>query len=132
MDNQYNSQPVRKSSDWVLQKWRRPKNNSGASSSSGQAPNNEEHVPAFVANRQSTHQRRSQQWAIPDDESDNWSPDVVTFYNDGDSPFCYSGVFYTPVKLDKRFWGALLGARFHGYLTEEVCIKYDSLLRLIL
>lgn len=122
MDNQYNSQPVPKTSDWVLQKWRRPKNNSGASSSSGATRHSEEHNPDFVANRHSTHQRRPQQWAIPDDECGNWSPDVVSFYNDGDSPFCYSGVFYSALKLDKRFWGTLLGLRSHGYLSEEVRI----------
>ncbi|KAL8231814.1 hypothetical protein R6Q57_001592 [Mikania cordata] len=33
---------------------------------------------------------KKRKWAIPDDESDNWSNDVLEFYHNGDSTYCYS------------------------------------------
>ncbi|KAL8201985.1 hypothetical protein R6Q57_011132, partial [Mikania cordata] len=36
-----------------------------------------------------------------------------------DVPFCYSAVFFTSEKLDKRFWGTLLGYCSNGYLTPN-------------
>ncbi|KAL8256000.1 hypothetical protein R6Q59_031067 [Mikania micrantha] len=56
--------------------------------------------------------------AIPDDESDNKSKDVVEFFHAGDSAFCYSAVFFNDEKLDKRFWGTLLGYYDNGHLSS--------------
>ncbi|KAL8192162.1 hypothetical protein R6Q57_028024 [Mikania cordata] len=73
----------------------------------------------FVPNRRSVHQQSVRKWAILDDESENWSKNVEEFFVNGDSPFCYSGVFNTPLQLDRRFWGTLLGYTCNGYLTPE-------------
>ncbi|KAL8260808.1 hypothetical protein R6Q59_024857 [Mikania micrantha] len=62
-------------------------------------------------------EQRSRRWAIPDDESDNWSKDVIELFNNGDASFCYFAVFYTPLKLDQLFWGTLLGYMGNGYLS---------------
>ncbi|KAJ0780649.1 putative Ulp1 protease family catalytic domain, papain-like cysteine peptidase superfamily [Helianthus annuus] len=104
---QYSSQPVPKTSSWILQKWRRPTSRSSTSTSETQNDNEKSNQGHSV-----------HRWAIPDDESVNWSKSVVEFYNNWDSPFCYSVVFNTPTQLDKRFGGTLLGDRSHGYLTE--------------
>ncbi|KAI3760642.1 hypothetical protein L1987_51040 [Smallanthus sonchifolius] len=109
-DDQYNSQPIRKPSSWILDKWRRPKNTEGSSSSEQQNP---------AGNQPDNFQRPRNRWAIPDDESHNWSETILDFYNHGDKPFCYSAVFFREAKLDKRFWGSLLGFRNNGYLLPE-------------
>ncbi|KAL8204848.1 hypothetical protein R6Q57_010471 [Mikania cordata] len=48
-----------------------------------------------------TEHIRKHKWAIPDNESDNWSKDVVEFFHAGDSAFCYYAVFFNDEKLDK-------------------------------
>ncbi|KAD7480117.1 hypothetical protein E3N88_03253 [Mikania micrantha] len=73
----------------------------------------------FIPNRRSVHQQSVRKWAILDDESENWSKNVEEFFVNEDSPFCYSGVFNTPLQLDRRFWGTLLGYTCSGYLTPE-------------
>ncbi|KAL8209068.1 hypothetical protein R6Q57_008480 [Mikania cordata] len=34
--------------------------------------------------------QQKRKWAIPNEESNKWSQDVVEFYNNDDAPFCYS------------------------------------------
>jgi hypothetical protein len=123
--DQYNSQPAVKSSSWIFQKWRRS-TKQGGSSSSGHADQSEEQ-PVYAQdniqpNRRSIHQQTTHKWAFPDDVSDNWSKDVVEFYNNGDASFCYSALFYNTIKLDRRFWGTLLG---NCYLSPTVRILYN-------
>ncbi|KAL8210249.1 hypothetical protein R6Q57_006981 [Mikania cordata] len=65
-----------------------------------------------------TEHIRKRKWVIPDDESDNLSKDVVEFFHAGDSAFCYSAVFFNDEKLDKRFWGTLLGYYVNGHLSS--------------
>ena len=109
----YCSQPANKSSSWILKKWR---TNKGESSSEDPQRNDSNQIH----NRESFHLHRAGTWAIPDDESENWSKDVETFYRNGDAPFCYSAVFTRSIELDKKFWGTLLGYRCNGYLTATV------------
>ncbi|KAL8216049.1 hypothetical protein R6Q57_022886 [Mikania cordata] len=68
----------------------------------------------------SVHRQRVRKWAILDDESEKWSTNVEEFYLNGDAPFCYSGVFNTPLPLDRSFWGTILGYTCNGYLRPEV------------
>ncbi|KAD5508260.1 hypothetical protein E3N88_15963 [Mikania micrantha] len=62
---------------------------------------------------------KKRKWAILDDESDNWSNNVVEFYQNGDSTYCYSAVFFKNEKLDKQFWGTLLGYGCNGNLSSN-------------
>ncbi|KAL8232225.1 hypothetical protein R6Q57_002003 [Mikania cordata] len=128
VSDEYNFQPVKKTSSWVFQKWRRPSKNVGSSTSSGHEPppqpdqmayTHTNQPTGFVPNRRSVHQQSVRKWAILDDESENWSKNVEEFFVNGDSPFCYSGVFNRPLQLDRRFWGTLLGYTCNGYLTPE-------------
>lgn len=118
-NNQYHSQPPPKVSTSILSKWRRPKNNTGSTSSTSQDQPIE--IPPFVQPQNVNEDRQvRRRWAIPDDVHENWSKDVVEFFNKGDSSFCYSAVFYNLVKLDKRFWGTLLGCINPIHLTATV------------
>ncbi|KAL8234266.1 hypothetical protein R6Q59_020366 [Mikania micrantha] len=128
VNDEYSSQPVKKTSSWVFQKWRRPSKNVDSSTSSGHEPPPQPDQMAyihanqptgFVPNRRSVHQQSVRKRAILDDESENWSDDVKEFFVNGDSPFCYSGVFNTPLQLDRRFWGTLLGYTCNRYMTPE-------------
>ncbi|KAD5960500.1 hypothetical protein E3N88_11972 [Mikania micrantha] len=123
MDDEYNSQPVQKASTWVFQKWRRTTKNASSSTSSvhEQQPQEEQpqEEPEYTHNRRSVHRQRVRKWAILDDESENWSTNVEQFYLNGDAPFCYSGVFNTPLPLDRSFWGTMLGYTSNGYLRPE-------------
>ncbi|KAL8225143.1 hypothetical protein R6Q57_017700 [Mikania cordata] len=95
--------PASKSSAWILNKFRSRPSNTGPSS------NNE--IPPEIPNPpknptvDNNLSGRKRSWAIPDDECDNWSEDVIEFLKHGDTPFCYSAVFFRDVKLDKLFWG---------------------------
>ncbi|KAL8237077.1 hypothetical protein R6Q59_018158 [Mikania micrantha] len=132
VNDEYNSQPVQKASTWVFQKWRRTTKNASSSASSAHEQPQEEQPqeeqpqeeqpqeePEYTHNRRSVHRQRVRKWAILDDESENWSTNVEQFYLDGDAPFCYSGVFNTPLPLDRSFWGTLLGYTSNGYLRPE-------------
>jgi hypothetical protein len=121
MADQYNSQPPANHSSWILNKWRRSSKHDGSSSSGTANPQEFPVEQNFTANRRSVHRENTRKWAIMDDESYNWSENVVDFYNNGDSQFCYSVVFFSNLKLDKQFWGALLG---RGYLTAAVRILH--------
>ncbi|KAD6119081.1 hypothetical protein E3N88_10352 [Mikania micrantha] len=120
------SQLVKKTSSWVFQKWRRTTKNVRSSTSAEQQQPPEQMAYAradqpgsYIPNRRSIHQQRVGKWVILDDESENWSNDVEEFFVNGDAPFCYSGVFNTPLQLDRRFWGTLLGYTCNEYLTPE-------------
>ncbi|KAL8236768.1 hypothetical protein R6Q59_017849 [Mikania micrantha] len=116
MDKQYSSQPVNKPSKWILSKWRRP--NFGNETSPDKC--NEMQGEGSRSNETKQPQQiKKRKWAIPDDESEKWSKDAIEFFNKGDSPFCYSAVFFKSEKLDKRFWGTLLGYCSNGYLTPN-------------
>ncbi|KAM0062651.1 hypothetical protein Hdeb2414_s0004g00150691 [Helianthus debilis subsp. tardiflorus] len=52
----------------------------------------------------------------PTEESKYWSKNVLDFYVNGDSSFCYCG-FLGRKKLGSEFWGALLGYENHSYLS---------------
>ncbi|KAK9057854.1 hypothetical protein SSX86_022693 [Deinandra increscens subsp. villosa] len=115
MDHQYSSQPNR-NSDLIRPLWRFSKKN--LSSSSGCSERNEDieevepRVYAqekLIAKPPTEPLAKRRRWAIPDDECDNWSKDVLEFYNNGDQPYCYSALFFQEIKLDKSFWGPLLG-----------------------
>ncbi|KAD3641152.1 hypothetical protein R6Q59_027356 [Mikania micrantha] len=108
MDKQFFSQPTDKPSKWILSKWRTLKSNTEGSSD--QNHQNAEPVNEPVKKRK---------WAIPDDESDNWSNDVVEFYQNGDSTYCYSAVFFKNERLDTQFWGTLLGYSSNGNLLAN-------------
>ncbi|KAD4584579.1 hypothetical protein E3N88_22180 [Mikania micrantha] len=69
---------------------------------------------------------KKRKWAIPDDESDNWSNDVVEFYQNDDSTYCYSTVFFKNEKLDKHFWGTLLGCGCNGNLSSNIKFPSDN------
>ncbi|KAL8191789.1 hypothetical protein R6Q57_028520 [Mikania cordata] len=122
-----NCQPVLKSSTWILEKLRNP-NKCSLSSSSTSKTTYKSPPEIQTENRPENSQptdraeQRSRRWTIPDDESDNWSKDVIEFFNNGDASFCYSVVFYTPLKLDQLFWGTLLGYMGNGYLSAAVKI----------
>ncbi|KAL8248645.1 hypothetical protein R6Q59_005513 [Mikania micrantha] len=108
MDKQYFSQPTDKPSKWILSKWRTLKSNTEGSS-------DHHHENAGPVNEPV----KKRKWAIPDDESDNWSNDVVEFYQNGDSTYCYSAVFFKNERLDKQFWGTLLGYGCNGNLLSN-------------
>ncbi|KAL8268264.1 hypothetical protein R6Q59_002062, partial [Mikania micrantha] len=97
-----------KPSKWILSKWRTLKSNT-----EGSSDNHHENVGPVI---EAVKNRR---WAIPDDESDNWSNAVVEFYQNGDSTYCYSAVFFKNEKLDKQFWGTLLGYGCNGNLSSN-------------
>ncbi|KAL8256908.1 hypothetical protein R6Q59_028949 [Mikania micrantha] len=87
MDKQYCSQPTDKPSKWILSKWRTLKSTDATTSEKpldnrGKNILEKESVP--------TEHIRKCKWAILDDESDNWSKDVVEFFHAGDLAFCYS------------------------------------------
>ncbi|KAD2132532.1 hypothetical protein E3N88_24791 [Mikania micrantha] len=127
MDKQYSSQPVEKPSKWILSKWRRPNFQNETS------PDNVNEMQGEGSRSNETKQPqqiKKRKWAIPDDESEKWSKDVIEFFNNGDSPFCYSAVFFNSEKLDKRFWGTLLGYCNNGYLTPNVRIHILNLFNL--
>ncbi|KAD2804669.1 hypothetical protein E3N88_38046 [Mikania micrantha] len=80
------SQPVKKTSSWVIQKWKRPSKNVGSSTSSGHEPppqidqmayTHANQPMGFVPNIRSVHQQSVRKWAILDDESENWSNDHI-------------------------------------------------------
>ncbi|KAK9070365.1 hypothetical protein SSX86_010767 [Deinandra increscens subsp. villosa] len=130
MDHQYSSQPNR-NSDLIRPLWRFSKKN--LSSSSGCSERNEDieevepRVYAqekLIAKPPTEPLAKRRRWAIPDDECDNWSKDVLEFYNNGDQPYCYSALFFQEIKLDKSFWGPLLG---YGPLstTADVRIRFN-------
>ncbi|KAD1443139.1 hypothetical protein E3N88_42824 [Mikania micrantha] len=126
VNDEYSSQPVKKTSSWVFQKWRRASKNVGSSTSAEEQQPPEQMAYAhadqpesYIPNRRSVHQQRVGKWAILDDESKNWSNDAKEFFVNGDAPFCYSGVFNTPLQLDRCFWGTLLGYACNRYLTPE-------------
>ncbi|KAL8215355.1 hypothetical protein R6Q57_004804 [Mikania cordata] len=103
MSDEYYSQPALKSSAWILNKFRSRPSNTGPSSSNNEIPPEIPNPPKnpTVDNNLSGRKRS---WAIPDNECDNWSEDVIEFLKHGDTPFCYSAVFFRDVKLDKLFW----------------------------
>ncbi|KAL8224914.1 hypothetical protein R6Q57_017471 [Mikania cordata] len=101
MDKQYFSQPTDNSSKWILSKWRTLKSNNEGSS---------DHHHGNVG--PVTEAVKKRKWAILDDESDNWSNDVLEFYQNDDSTYCYSAVFFTSEKLDKQFWALLVNIRY--------------------
>ncbi|KAD2393110.1 hypothetical protein R6Q59_012801 [Mikania micrantha] len=109
MDKQYSSQPTDKPSKWMLSKWKTLKSNT-----EGSSDHHLENVGPV------TEAVKKGKWAIPDNESDNWSNDVLEFYQNGDSTYCYSAVFFTTEKLDKQFWGTLLGYCCNGHLFSNV------------
>ncbi|KAK9076813.1 hypothetical protein SSX86_005147 [Deinandra increscens subsp. villosa] len=106
-DNQYHSQPTPKASKWILQKWRPPRR-------TGEESSNRREEVEDVENKSNPPR-----WIFPNRNSDRWSENVHTFYNNGDVPFCYSK-FLGNTKLDGRFWGALLGYEENGELTANV------------
>ncbi|KAD2392994.1 hypothetical protein E3N88_39971 [Mikania micrantha] len=89
----HDSQPVKKTSSWVFQKWRRTSKNVGSSTlAEEQQPPQMAYTRAdqhesYIPNRRSVHQQRVGKWAILDDESKNWSNDVEEFFVNGDAPF---------------------------------------------
>ncbi|KAL8259378.1 hypothetical protein R6Q59_027331 [Mikania micrantha] len=99
MDKHYSSQPTDKPSKWILSKWRTLKSNTEGSSD--QNHENVGHVTEAVKKRK---------WAIPN---------VVEFYQNGDSTYCYSAVFFKNEKLDKQFWCTLLGYGCNGNLSSN-------------
>ncbi|KAL8259894.1 hypothetical protein R6Q59_027847 [Mikania micrantha] len=117
MSDEYYSQPAPKSSAWILNKFRSRPSNTGPSSSNNEIPPQIPNPPKNPTVDNNLSGRKSS-WAIPDDECDNWSEDVIEFLKHGDTPFCYSVVFFRDVKLDKLFWGTLLGERNYGRLNE--------------
>ncbi|KAL8227877.1 hypothetical protein R6Q57_015461 [Mikania cordata] len=130
MDKQYSSQPVDKPLKWILSKWRRP--NCGNETSPDKC--NEMQGEGSRSNETKQPEKiKKRKWAIPDDESEKWSTDAIEFFNTGDSPFCYSAVFFKSEKLDKRFWGTLLGyCRWAGRLINWRCreVQQDRTLNL--
>ncbi|KAD3068835.1 hypothetical protein E3N88_36715 [Mikania micrantha] len=120
VNNEYNSQPVQKASTWVFQKWRRTTKNAKEQLREEQPPEEQpQEEPEYTHNKRSVHRQHVRKWAILDDESENWSTNVEQFYLNGDAPFCYSGVFNTPLPLDRSFWGTMLGYTSNGYLSQE-------------
>ncbi|KAL8265673.1 hypothetical protein R6Q59_003017 [Mikania micrantha] len=116
MDKQYISQPTNKPSKCIFSKSKSLKSNTKGSSDP-LLP--EHHHESFQPNVRPATGVKKRQWAILDDESDNWSNDVLEFYNNGDSTFCYLAVFFTNEKLDKQFWGTLLGCYHNGHLSSK-------------
>ncbi|KAL8205061.1 hypothetical protein R6Q57_010684 [Mikania cordata] len=104
-------------SKWILSKWRTLKSIDATTS---EKPLDNHGKDIFEKESVHTEHIRKRKWAIPDDESDNWSKDVVEFFHAGDSAFCYSAVFFNNEKLDKRFLGTLLGYYDNGHLSSTV------------
>ncbi|KAD4888164.1 hypothetical protein E3N88_20237 [Mikania micrantha] len=116
MDKQYSSQPLEKPSKWILSKWRRP---NFQNETSPDKCNEMQGEGSRSNETKQPQQIKKLKCAIPDDESEKWSKDAIEFFNKGDSSFCYSAVFFKSEKLDKRFWGTLLGYCSNGYLTPN-------------
>ncbi|KAL8200126.1 hypothetical protein R6Q57_011465 [Mikania cordata] len=100
VNDEYSSKPVKKTSSWVFQKWRRTSKNVGSSTlaQEQQPPQQMAYTRAdqhesYIPNRRSVHQQSVGKWAILDDESKNRSNDVEEFFVNGNAPLCYSGNF---------------------------------------
>lgn len=65
------------------------------------------------------HPVQNTRWIIEDDRYDNWSPNVLEFYYDGDTPTCYS-TYMGITPLGKDWWGGLLGFCGNGFIQETV------------
>ncbi|XP_021980578.1 uncharacterized protein LOC110876724 [Helianthus annuus] len=63
------------------------------------------------------HPVQNTRWIIEDDRYDNWSPNVLEFYYDGDTPTCYS-TYMGVTPLGKDWWGGLLGFCGNGFIQE--------------
>ncbi|KAD7479928.1 hypothetical protein E3N88_03064 [Mikania micrantha] len=111
-DEEYHSQPAPKASKWIFQKWRRQPKETSENASSSNPP---EDKTEKIADDLEEIPQKKRNWAIPNEDSNKWSQDVVEFYNNGDAPFCYS-IFFKDKKLDGDFWGTLLGYRCNGQL----------------
>ncbi|KAD7477660.1 hypothetical protein E3N88_00796 [Mikania micrantha] len=111
-DEEYHSQPAPKASKWIFQKWRRQPKETSENASSSNPP--EDKTEKTAEDLEEIPQKK-RNWAIPNEDSNKWSQDVVEFYNNGDAPFCYS-IFFKDRKLDGDFWGTLLGYRCNGQL----------------
>ncbi|KAL8198190.1 hypothetical protein R6Q57_024171 [Mikania cordata] len=61
---------------------------------------------------------KKRKWAIPDDESEKWSTDAIEFFNTGDSPFCYSAVFFNLKSLINHIEGC--AGRLINWRCREV------------
>jgi hypothetical protein len=120
-DGEFHSQPVPKASSWILKKWRRPGKSVGEPSSSPQNPPEHppENPPGNPPENPPENPQPRHKWIFPNEGSDNWSIDVVDFYINGDAQFCYSK-FLDLNKLDRDFWGTLLGYQCNGRLWPMV------------
>jgi hypothetical protein len=145
-EQEYHSQPVAKSSRWILDKFRRPKKHKGSPSFEPVNPPDQASVdkpqhtveedvenptmgaqenPPVGAQENPTdqpfeNQQRADYFILAtDDESRNWSPNVVEFYNNGDVNCCFSSILGTR-PLGQNFFGTLLGYRNNGRLRHEV------------
>ena len=134
VDEQYNSQPIKKSSSWVPFKWRRLSLKQSASSSQDVLvfpPQNQREVesPKDVIviptqNERETIERRKA-FIFPCEDTYKWSQSADEFYNNGDASFCYSR-FFGDNPLDNDFWGTLLGYRSEGRLSPMVIFIWVS------
>ncbi|KAD2394326.1 hypothetical protein E3N88_41303 [Mikania micrantha] len=94
-DEEYHSQPTPKASKWIFQKWRRQPKEKSENASSSTLIQNTEQVCLKNPHEDKTEDveeipQQKRKWAIPNEDSNKWSQDVLEFYNNGDAPFCYS------------------------------------------
>ncbi|KAL8242530.1 hypothetical protein R6Q59_012832 [Mikania micrantha] len=97
-DEEYHSQPTPKASKWIFQKWRRQPKEKSENASSSTLIQNTEQVCLKNPHEDKTEDveeipQQKRKWAIPNEDSNKWSQDVLEFYNNGDAPFCYSLFF---------------------------------------
>ena len=108
----YCSQPAPKMVKSTEQIWRRLRKPSttftaGSTSSNPQVKAAENDQDKPKENPQENQQCRN-----------NWSADVVDFYTNRDAPFCYTR--FISAKLDRNFWGTLLGCQPNRALSATV------------
>lgn len=112
----YCSQPAPKTATSIQQIWRRLRKPSTAFTGGSSSKKPQTNPPENEHDKPSEHPSDNP----PENQecTNNWSGDVVDFYTNGDAPFCYTR--FISKKLDKNFWGTLLGCQPNRALSSTV------------
>ncbi|KAD2392886.1 hypothetical protein E3N88_39863 [Mikania micrantha] len=136
-DDEYHSQPAPKASKWIFQKRRRQPNEKSENVSSSTLIQNTEEVslknPHEDKSEKTTEDveeipQQKRKLAIPNEESNKWSQDVVEFYNNGDAPLCYSlflKIGSLMVIFGEHYWdiGAMNSQHIEGWVTRMMRVR---------
>ncbi|KAL8256363.1 hypothetical protein R6Q59_031430 [Mikania micrantha] len=118
---QYHSQPTKSSLNWVLNKCRRLSLKHFASSSGVPKTTMDDATKIPMDDASKVPMNDASKVVMEDapknNESHMLSRDAVEFYNNGDAPFSYSGIFGLN-KVHTDFWGVLLGYFRDGRLLS--------------